>query len=105
MPGFIGAPELIILAVVALLVFGPKRLPELGRSLGHGMREFKDSVTGKTSSEHVSERDTIVEPPAITTGTAQHAATTTVHDDGRRMEHVGAADSATVPADAVPTPR
>ena len=47
MPGWIGFPELLILLVVALLVFGPKRLPEMGRSLGKGMREFKDSVTGK----------------------------------------------------------
>jgi len=46
MPGFIGVPELLLLGVVALLVFGPKRLPEMGRSLGHGLREFKDSVTG-----------------------------------------------------------
>jgi sec-independent protein translocase protein TatA len=42
----IGISGLIILLVVALLVFGPKRLPEIGRSLGRGMREFKDSVTG-----------------------------------------------------------
>ena len=42
----IGAPELIILLVVLLLVFGPKRLPEMGRSVGRGIREFKDSVSG-----------------------------------------------------------
>ena len=47
MPGWIGFPELLILLVVVLLVFGPKRLPEMGRSLGKGMREFKDSITGK----------------------------------------------------------
>ena len=47
MPSFIGFPELIVLVVVLLLIFGPKRLPEIGRSLGRGMREFKDSVTGK----------------------------------------------------------
>ena len=46
MPGFIGLPELLLLGLVVLLVFGPKRLPEMGRSLGRGMREFKDSVTG-----------------------------------------------------------
>ena len=44
--GFVGPFEIVILLVVALLVFGPKRLPEMGRSLGHGMREFKTSVTG-----------------------------------------------------------
>ena len=46
MPGFIGFPELLLLGVVALLVFGPKRLPEMGRGLGKGLREFKASVTG-----------------------------------------------------------
>jgi len=45
MPGFIGLPELIVLGLVLLLIFGPKRLPEMGRSLGRGMREFKASVT------------------------------------------------------------
>ena len=43
----IGITGLIVILVVALLIFGPKRLPEIGRSLGKGMREFKDSVTGK----------------------------------------------------------
>jgi len=43
----IGISGLIIILVVALLIFGPKRLPEIGRSLGRGMREFKDSVSGK----------------------------------------------------------
>jgi sec-independent protein translocase protein TatA len=47
MPFGIGATEIIILLVIVLLIFGPKRLPDLGKSLGRGMREFKDSVTGK----------------------------------------------------------
>ncbi|MBA2476141.1 MAG: twin-arginine translocase TatA/TatE family subunit [Actinobacteria bacterium] len=47
MPFGIGIWEIAILLLVALLVFGPKRLPEMGRSLGRGMREFKDSVSGK----------------------------------------------------------
>jgi sec-independent protein translocase protein TatA len=46
MPGWIGPWEIAILLLVALLVFGTKRLPEMGRSIGKGMREFKDSVTG-----------------------------------------------------------
>ena len=49
--GPIGIPELIIVLVILLVIFGPKRLPDLGRSLGRGMREFKDSVTGKDSEE------------------------------------------------------
>jgi sec-independent protein translocase protein TatA len=47
----IGPLELIIVLVVVLVIFGPKRLPQLGRSLGGGMREFKDSVTGKTKDD------------------------------------------------------
>ena len=43
----IGIAGLVVILIVALLVFGPKRLPEIGRSLGKGMREFKDSVTGQ----------------------------------------------------------
>ena len=51
MPGWIGVPELLILLLVVLLVFGPKKLPEMGRSLGRGMREFKSSVTGKDEQQ------------------------------------------------------
>jgi sec-independent protein translocase protein TatA len=47
MPFGISAWELLILLLVVLLVFGPKRLPEMGRSLGKGMREFKDTLGGK----------------------------------------------------------
>jgi sec-independent protein translocase protein TatA len=47
----IGISGLIIILVVALLIFGPKRLPEIGRSLGRGMREFKDSVSGSGHEE------------------------------------------------------
>jgi sec-independent protein translocase protein TatA len=43
----IGPLELAIVLVVVLLIFGPKRLPGLGRQLGTGMREFKESITGK----------------------------------------------------------
>ena len=42
----IGVPELLIVLVIALIVLGPKKLPEVGRSLGRGMREFKDSISG-----------------------------------------------------------
>ncbi len=43
----IGPTELIIVLVIALLVLGPKRLPEVGRSIGRGMREFRESVAGR----------------------------------------------------------
>ena len=42
----LGAPELIVILVIALIVLGPKRLPEVGRSVGKGMREFRESLAG-----------------------------------------------------------
>jgi sec-independent protein translocase protein TatA len=50
--------------VVVLIFFGPKRLPEMGRSLGRGLREFKESVTGNDRDDH--DRDT--EPAALPSG-------------------------------------
>lgn len=52
MPGWISPWELLILLLVVLLVFGPKRLPEMGRSLGKGLREFKSSISGKEDDDH-----------------------------------------------------
>lgn len=56
----IGLPELLIVLVIALIILGPKKLPEVGRSLGRGMREFKDSISGITETDDEDER------PAIT---------------------------------------
>jgi sec-independent protein translocase protein TatA len=50
----IGPLELIIVLVIALIVLGPKKLPEVGRSIGRGMREFKDSLSG-THDDDVDE--------------------------------------------------
>jgi sec-independent protein translocase protein TatA len=47
----VGAPELIVILIIALLVLGPKKLPEVGRSMGRGMREFKDSLAGNDSDD------------------------------------------------------
>jgi sec-independent protein translocase protein TatA len=47
----IGAPEVIIILIIALVVLGPKKLPEVGKSLGKGMREFKDSVSNMGSKD------------------------------------------------------
>jgi sec-independent protein translocase protein TatA len=52
----IGPLELGIIFLIVLIVFGPKRLPGLGRQLGSGMREFKDSITGKDKDDD-EERD------------------------------------------------
>ena len=47
----IGPLEIAIVLVIALIIFGPKKLPELGRSAGRGIREFKNSVTGDRDKE------------------------------------------------------
>jgi len=47
MPFGVGLPEMLIVLVIALVIVGPKRLPELGKSLGSGMRGFKESISGK----------------------------------------------------------
>ena len=60
-----GWPELLIVLVIVLLVFGPKRLPGLGRQLGGGMREFKDSITGgKDQDDEASEETSDTSPAA-----------------------------------------
>ena len=53
----IGPMELAIVLVIVLLIFGPKRLPGLGRQLGTGMREFKESITGKGGKDSVDDDD------------------------------------------------
>ncbi|HEY7019032.1 MAG TPA: twin-arginine translocase TatA/TatE family subunit [Gaiellaceae bacterium] len=63
----VGITGLIVILIVALLVFGPKRLPEIGRSLGKGMREFKDSISGHSDETPKSElppRSTDETPPS-----------------------------------------
>ena len=65
-----GPLEIVIILVIVLVIFGPKRLPDLGRSLGRGMREFKDSVTGKDKDELPESSAEPPEPTTTTTTTA-----------------------------------
>jgi sec-independent protein translocase protein TatA len=60
----VGPLELAIVLIIALVIFGPKRLPELGRSLGNGLREFKSSVTGENKED---------KPPVIENGIEDQA--------------------------------
>ncbi|HEX5467481.1 MAG TPA: twin-arginine translocase TatA/TatE family subunit [Gaiellaceae bacterium] len=71
MPGSIGWQGALVIILVLLLVFGPKRLPEMGRSLGRGMREFKDSISGNDEPEVEQVELT---PPATTTPATSDAA-------------------------------
>lgn len=59
----IGPMELIVVLVIVLLVFGPKRLPGLGKQLGSGMREFKESISGSSSKD---DDDDEADRPALT---------------------------------------
>jgi sec-independent protein translocase protein TatA len=66
MLGGIGWPEIVVILIIALIVFGPKRLPEMGRSLGKGIREFRASLSGDSDREEASKPPEIppAEPPA-----------------------------------------
>jgi sec-independent protein translocase protein TatA len=77
----VGPLELAIILVIVLVIFGPKRLPGLGRSLGSGMREFKDSITGKTKDDE--DDVAAADPPAIPAADAQQP-------DEQREPQVGA---------------
>jgi sec-independent protein translocase protein TatA len=64
----VGPLELVVVLVIALIVLGPKKLPEVGRSLGHGIREFKDSISGmgRDDDEDDERERPAVEMPAET---------------------------------------
>jgi sec-independent protein translocase protein TatA len=87
----IGPVEIIIVLVIVLLIFGPKRLPDLGRSLGRGMREFKDSVTGKDDDKQLEERH--VEQAAPVAPAAPVATPTTTADEEARARATGPVDA------------
>ena len=69
MPGWVSPWEIALVLLAALLLFGGKKLPEMGRSLGTGMREFKNAITGKDEERHeleppVGTQDTTAPAPA-----------------------------------------
>jgi len=68
----IGVTELIIVLVIVLLIFGPKRLPGMGRALGSGMKEFKDSITGNDKDD----KDDDDEGPSITAADGEASSST-----------------------------
>ena len=64
----IGPMEIMIVLVIALVVFGPKRLPELGKSVGKGIREFRGSVSGESSDASDASEDSplaVDQPPVV----------------------------------------
>jgi sec-independent protein translocase protein TatA len=68
--------EIIIILAIVLIIFGPKRLPDLGRSLGRGMREFKDSVTGKDKDDELPEGGSTAAPEGGSTAEKPEPAAT-----------------------------
>lgn len=66
----IGPMEIVIVLVIALLVFGPKKLPELGKGLGRGMRDFKRGLSGEDDGDRDEVAATRVDTPTITTAAA-----------------------------------
>jgi len=75
--GYVSNPvHIVILLGIALLLFGGKRLPEIGRSLGSGMREFKDGLTGNSPAEPQPELPPAEPPVAGTTATPSEHETT-----------------------------
>jgi sec-independent protein translocase protein TatA len=60
----IGVPEMVVILVIALVVLGPKRLPEAGRALGSGLREFKGGIAGSDGSDEAAPA-----PPALSSTT------------------------------------
>jgi sec-independent protein translocase protein TatA len=85
----IGPLELIIVLAIVLLIFGPKKLPQLGRSLGGGMREFKDSVTGK----HKDDEPDVIEGPDRANVTTATAADEEESETARRRREAKTADA------------
>ena len=79
----IGPLELAIVLLIVLLVFGPKRLPGLGKQLGNGMREFKDGITGKSSSDDEGDKPELSRAEPAVDETPK-ATTSVAADDAER---------------------
>ena len=88
MLGNIGPLEIIVVLIIALIVFGPKRLPELGNSLGKGIREFKDSVTGDNDDDAIEEPvvKTVETPQSVPVETPQAVPTPVEPPTTHRVE-------------------
>ena len=84
MPLGIGPLELVIVLAILIIIFGPKRLPGLGRSLGTGMREFKDSVTGGNKDDE--EPAELSPAPTVAAAARRETEVATVEADAARRE-------------------
>jgi sec-independent protein translocase protein TatA len=91
--------DLIVVLVIVLLIFGPKRLPALGRQLGQGLREFKDSITGDSKDSEAQERAELTQatsvpgPVAAPTPAPQRVEPATAASGERSSTEVGSESS------------
>lgn len=93
--GSIGTPEILLIFLVVLLVFGAKRIPEIARGLGHGIREFKDAT--KDLKREITQETTQIQPP--------HQGTPMPYANAHQQAPAPAAAApATAPAAAAPAP-
>ena len=76
--------DLIVVLVIVLLIFGPKRLPGLGKSLGSGLKEFKDSITGDSNDEDEAERPEIARTSAPPVAAPSERTTESVRESAER---------------------
>ncbi len=83
MLGNIGPLEIVVVLIIALVVFGPKRLPELGNSLGKGIREFKETVTGEKDDDADSDTKALSTTQSTTAPPAEAPAEAEVAPDKR----------------------
>ena len=88
----IGPLELVIVLAILLLIFGPKKLPQLGRSLGGGLREFKGAVTGRNKDDDDEERD-VIEGPDASNVTTTAAADDEDTETAKRKREAKTADA------------
>jgi sec-independent protein translocase protein TatA len=77
--------DLIVVLVIVLLIFGPKRLPGLGKSLGTGLREFKESITGESKDEDEAQRPEIAAATATPPAPAPPAPTAAAPAEQREV--------------------
>jgi sec-independent protein translocase protein TatA len=98
--GNVGAWEIALIVLVILLIFGPKRLPQMGRSLGRGMREFKDSVGGTAQEIKEATADT----PKQFKDALNPMKPVEVDDKPAEAAPVASAEAAPVPAEPAPAP-
>ena len=88
----IGPLELVIVLAIVLLIFGPKKLPQLGRSLGGGLREFKGAVTGRNKHDDDDEPD-VIEGPEASNVTTTAAADDEDTETAKRKREAKTADA------------